>query len=140
MRLVTCHTTLSAAAKLGSYTARIDTGAFGNAHFQQPPRFRVSNANSFCQLSNFRCGMTQRSDPLYAIPRDSVQECRPSLFFTSSLLQYTAFLRDHAHSPWSQQGELILRQPPVYGLLSQRHEYIPMATATMNIYLWLRPP
>jgi hypothetical protein len=70
----------SAAAKLGSYTARVATGDFGNAHLQQPPRFRVSDANSFCQLSNFRRGMIQRSNPLYAIPRDIVQECRPPLF------------------------------------------------------------
>jgi chitinase len=68
--------------------------------------------------------MIQRSNPLYAIPRDIVKECRPPLFFTSSLRQYTAFLCDHAYFPWSQQSRLILRQPPVYGLLSQRHEYI----------------
>jgi chitinase len=46
--------------------------------------------------------MIHRSNPLYAIPRDAAQECRPSLFFTSKLLQYTAFLRDRTCSPWSQ--------------------------------------
>jgi hypothetical protein len=99
---VTCHTALSAGAKPGSYTARVVTGDFGNALLQQPPRFLVSNANSFRQLSTFRYGMTHRDNLLYAGPRDAAQECRPSLFFTSSLVEYTAFLRDHTCPPWSQ--------------------------------------